>query len=252
MKFDGKVALITGASSGIGKETAIQFAKHGAKVVVTARRTKEGEETVQEIKAAGGEAIFIQADVSNEKEIEKLVNETVKKYGRLDIAFNNAAIEGHSGIMVENQTAQEYDTVFGINVKGLLLSMKYEIPAMRKTGGGSIINNSSVAGLLGFPGASVYAASKHAVIGLTKGAALEYATQNIRVNAVCPAVIETDMAERFFHDQPDLKANMAKLHPIGRIGQPVEVAEAVLFLASDGASFITGHSLPVDGGFIAQ
>ncbi len=166
--------------------------------------------------------------------------------------FNNAGIEGSQGIMVHDQTAKEYDTVFNINVKGVLLGMKHQIRAMRKTGGGAIVNNASIAGLLAIPGASVYIASKHAVNGLTKAAALEYGKENIRVNSVCPAVIETDMAERFFQDKPDLKANMGKAHPIGRIGQPEEVARAVLFLCSDDASFITGHCLPVDGGYMAQ
>ncbi len=252
MKFDGKVALITGASSGIGKETALLFAKHGAKVVAAARRREEGEATVKEIIAAGGEAIFVQTDVSDEKQIEKLVDETVKTFGRLDYAFNNAGIEGHPGIMVHDQTEQEFDTVFDINVKGVLLSMKHQIRAMQKNGGGAIVNNSSVAGLLGMPGASVYIASKHAVNGLTKAAAVEYASQNIRINAVCPAVIQTDMVDRFFGGKPEIKEAMTKAHPIGRIGQPKEIAEAVLFLCSDGASFIVGHCLPVDGGYTVQ
>ena len=252
MKFDGKVALVTGASSGIGKETALLFAKHGAKVVAAARRKEEGEATVREIIANGGEAIFVQTDVADEKQIEKLISETLKKYGRLDMAFNNAGVEGTMGKPLHEQDDKNYDTIFNINVKGVLWSMKHQILAMRKTGGGSIVNNSSVAGLLSFPGASVYVASKHAVNGLTKSAALEYGTENIRVNAVCPAVIETDMSERAFKDQPELKAAMAKAHPIGRVGQPREIAEAVLFLCSDGASFITGHCLPIDGGYTVQ
>ncbi len=252
MKFDGKVALITGASSGIGKETALLFAKHGVKVVAAARRKEEGEATVKEIKSNGGEAIFVQTDVSDEKQVERLISETLKEYGRLDIAFNNAGVEGKMGMPLHEQTDQNYDTIFNINVKGVLVSMKHQILAMRKTGGGSIVNNSSAAGLVAFPGASVYVASKHAVNGLTKAAAIEYGTENIRVNAVCPAVIETDMSERAFKNQPELKETMAKMHPIGRVGQPREIAEAVLFLCSDGASFITGHCLPIDGGYTIQ
>lgn len=252
MKFDGKVALITGASSGMGKAAAILFAQHGAKVALAARRDKEGEDTVKAIKAAGGEAIFVQTDVADEKQIEKLVDETLKKYGRLDYAFNNAGIEGDQGVMIHDKTEKEFDAVFNINVKGVLFCMKHEIRAMRKTGGGAIVNNSSVAGLIAIPAASIYIASKHAVNGLTKAAAVEYGTENIRVNAVCPAVIQTDMIDRFFKDKPELKASMNKAHPIGRIGQAEEVAKTVLFLCSDAASFITGQCLPVDGGYTAQ
>jgi NAD(P)-dependent dehydrogenase (short-subunit alcohol dehydrogenase family) len=252
MKFDGKVALVSGASSGIGKEAAVQFAKHGAKVVCAARRKEEGEATVKKIKDAGGEAIFVQTDVADEKQIERLVQETLKKYGRLDYAFNNAGVEGKVGIMVQDQSAEEFDTVFDINVKGVLLSMKHEIRAMSKNGGGSIVNNSSIAGMVGMPGASVYIASKHAVNGLTKAAAVEYAKQKIRINAVCPAAIKTDMFDRFFDGKAELEKTMEQAHPLGRIGEAKEVAEAVLFLCSDGASFITGQCLPVDGGYTAQ
>lgn len=252
MNFDGKVALVTGASSGIGREAALQFARHGAKVVCAARRKNEGEVTVNEIKAQGGEAIFVQTDVSDEKQIERLVAETLKQYGRLDCAFNNAGIEGKVGVMVHEQTGEGYDTVFDINVKGVLLSMKHEIRAMSKNGGGAIVNNSSIAGQIGMPGASVYIASKHAVNGLTKSAAVEYAKEKIRVNAVCPAAIQTDMLDRFLGDNEEFKQGMTAAHPVGRIGEAKEVAAAVLFLCSDGASFITGHCLPVDGGYTVQ
>lgn len=250
MHFKDKVVLITGASSGIGKETAILFAEHGAKVVLAARREEEGEAVLKEIKKAGGEGIFVKTDVSDEKQIEKLIDDTLKKYGRLDIAFNNAGIEGLPGVFIHDQTAKEYDTVFNINVKGVLLCMKHEVRAMKKSGGGAIVNTSSIAGQIGMPGASVYVASKHAVNGLTKVAAVEYAQENIRVNAVSPAAIQTDMLDRFFGDNPDFKDKVVQAHPLGRVGQPKEVAQAVLFLCSDEASFITGHCLPVDGGYL--
>jgi NAD(P)-dependent dehydrogenase (short-subunit alcohol dehydrogenase family) len=249
--FSGKAALVTGGTSGIGKATAIAFAKAGAKVVLSGRREKEGLAVVEEIKKTGGIAHFIQADVAKEADVKRLVEQTVAKFGRLDIAFNNAGVEW-KGPLVE-ATEADYRRIFDINVWGVLASMKHEIPAMLKTGGGAIVNTSSVAGHIGLAGASVYIASKHAVEGLTKTAALEFGRQGIRVTAVAPAGIDTDMADRFTGgaDSEEKKA-FGEMHPVGRIGRSEEVASAVLYLASDDAKFTTGISLPVDGGWLAQ
>jgi NAD(P)-dependent dehydrogenase (short-subunit alcohol dehydrogenase family) len=249
--FNGKVALVTGGTSGIGKVTALAFAKAGAKVVISGRREKEGLAVVGEITKAGGTAHFVAADVSKEADVKRLVEQTVAKFGRLDIAFNNAGVES-TGPLTE-VTEANYRQVFDINVWGVMTSMKYEIPAMLKTGGGAIVNTSSVAGHIGMPGVSVYIASKHAVEGLTKTAALEFARQGIRVNAVAPAAIATDMFDRFTGgaNSPQAKA-FAEQHPVGRVGTAEEVASAVLYLSSDAASFITGVSLLVDGGMVAK
>ncbi len=249
--FKEKVALVTGGTSGIGRASAVAFAREGAKIVVTGRREREGQETVDLITKAGGKAIFIKTDVAKERDVKAMVEETVKTYGRLDYAFNNAGIEGNIAPLVE-QSIDNYEAVLGINVKGVFLSMKYEIPEMLKTGGGAIVNMSSVGGLIGFPGISLYIASKHAVLGLTKSAALEHAKSGIRINAVCPAAIETDMVDRFVGKEGEHRQQLAGMHPIGRMGKPEEIASAVLYLCSDGASFITGQSLTVDGGFTAQ
>lgn len=249
--FQNKVVLITGATSGIGKVSALAFAKAGAKVVVSGRREAEGQAVVSEIKAAGGEATFVKADVAVEADVEALVAKTVATYGRLDVAFNNAGVELTGAIV--DATEADYRRVFDINVWGVITSMKHEIPVMLKQGSGVIINTSSAAGHVGMAGASVYVASKHAVEGLTKAAALEYAKQGIRINAVAPAAIETDMVTRFTGGGSEEALNyMHSLHPVGRMGRSEEIANPVLFLASDAASFITGASLNVDGGFLAQ
>jgi NAD(P)-dependent dehydrogenase (short-subunit alcohol dehydrogenase family) len=248
--FTNKVVLITGGTSGIGKTTAIAFAKAGAKVVLSGRRAQEGEAVAGEIKAAGGTARFVKADVAVEADVKNLVEQTVAAFGRLDIAFNNAGVEWMKPLT--EATEAEYRHVFDINVWGVISSLKYEIPAMLKTGGGAIVNTSSVAGHIGLAGASIYIASKHAVEGITKAAALEFGKQGIRVNAVAPAVIETDMVDRFAGKEGPMREYLASLHPIGRVGQTREVADAVLFLCSDGASFITGESLKVDGALTAQ
>jgi NAD(P)-dependent dehydrogenase (short-subunit alcohol dehydrogenase family) len=250
-EFDGKVALVTGGGSGIGRATAIAFAREGAKVVIGNRNTQRGEETVSMIRDAGGTASFKRTDVLVAAEIEALVDHAMKTHGRLDVAFNNAGIEGDVRPLVE-QTEANYDAVMNINVKGVWLSMKYEIPRMLKQGGGAIVNCSSVAGLVGFPGLAIYIASKHAVIGLTKTAALEYSAQGIRINAVNPAVIDTEMVDRLAAGIGTKKEDLAPLHPIGRLGRVEEIADAVLWLCSSKASFVTGHSLIVDGGFTAR
>ena len=248
-ELEKKVALITGGTTGIGRDTAVLFAKAGAKVVFSGRREVEGNETLNLVRAAGGDGHFIKSDVSKSADVESLVQKTIEKYGRLDVAVNNAGIEGVWAPLVE-QTEENWDQVQNINLKGVWLSMKYEILQMLKQGGGgAIVNMSSVAGLIGAAGAGVYVASKHGVLGLTKSAAIEYAAPGIRVNAVCPAVIETPMAERAF-EEPEVNKRMLSLHPLGRFGKPMEVAEAVLCLCSDESSFTTGQYLGINGGLL--
>jgi NAD(P)-dependent dehydrogenase (short-subunit alcohol dehydrogenase family) len=249
-EFEGKVALVTGGGSGIGRATALAFARVGAKVVIADRNVQRGEETISMIRGTGGTASFRRTDVSVPVEIEALVDYTMTMYGRLDLAFNNAGIEGDVKPLVD-QTEANFDAVMDINVKGVWLSMKYEIPRMLEQGGGAIVNSSSVAGVVGFPGIGIYAASKHAVVGLTKTAALEYSALGIRINAVNPAAIDTEMIDRLANGMNTKKDDLSTFHPISRIGRVEEVAEAVLWLCSSKASFVTGHSLIVDGGFTA-
>jgi len=245
--LEGKVALITGGTTGIGRDTAALFSKEGAKVVFTGRREAEGNETLSLVRAAGGDGLFLKSDVSKASDVQSIVQKTIEKHGRLDFAFNNAGVEGVWVPLVE-QTEENWDYVHNINLKGLWLCLKYEIQQMIKQGGGgAIVNMSSVAGVRGFPGAGVYVASKHGVLGLTKVAALEYAAAGIRVNAVCPAVIETPMADRAFAD-PEMNKRVLAQHPLGRFGKPVEVAEAVLWLCSAKSSFTTGQYIAIDGG----
>jgi NAD(P)-dependent dehydrogenase (short-subunit alcohol dehydrogenase family) len=251
-EFEGKVALITGGGSGIGRATAVAFAREGAQVVIGNRNVERGDETVAIIRKEGGTASFKRTDVLVAADIEALVEHAVKMCGRLDIAFNNAGIEGEVKSTIIDHTEANFDAVMGVNVKGVWLSMKYEIPQMLKTGGGAIVNCSSVAGVIGFPGIGIYSASKHAVVGLTKAAALEYSSRGIRVNAVNPAVIDTEMVDRLAHGMNVKKHDLTTFHPIGRLGRVEEVAEAVLWLCSSKASFVTGHSLMVDGAFTAR
>jgi NAD(P)-dependent dehydrogenase (short-subunit alcohol dehydrogenase family) len=250
MALQSKVVLVTGGTSGIGREAAVLFAKAGAKVVVAGRREAEGNETVELVRAASGDALFVKTDVSKASEVETLVKKAVEKFGRLDAAFNNAGIEG-VWVPIISQSERDWDRTIEINLKGVWLCLKYEIRQMLKQGGGgSIVNMSSIAGLMGSAGAAAYGASKHGVIGLTKAAALENARSGIRVNAVCPAVIETPMGERLF-GAPEMKKYALSLHPIGRLGTPGDVANAVVWMCSDSASFMTGQSLVLDGGFLA-
>lgn len=248
---DGKVAIVTGGGSGIGRATALAFAREGAKVVVADVVVAGGEQTVRLIKAAGGEAIFVKTDVAKGAEVEALVTKTIATYGRLDCAFNNAGIEGQLTSTVEASEAN-WDRVIDINLKGVWLCMKHEIAQMLTQGGGAIVNTASAAGLIGIAGGSAYVASKHGVNGLTKTAALEYAKQGIRVNAVCPGVIRTPMVERGMVSNPQMMEAMVAVEPIGRLGKPEEIAEAVVWLCSDAASFVTGLPMAVDGGWTAQ
>ena len=250
-EFQGKVALVTGGTSGIGRAAAVAYAREGARVVVAGRRAAEGEETVRLLRAQGGEGMFVTTDVSKAAQVKELVEQTMHLFGRLDFAFNNAGIEQEPTPLLE-QTEETYDRVMDINVKGVWLSMKYEIPAMLQTGGGAIVNTSSGLGVIAMPGIEIYVASKHAVVGLTKSAALEFGKQGIRVNAILPAVIDTEMFDRFAGEKPEFRAQMSAMHPIGRIGKPEDMAEAAIWLSSSKASFVTGHSLIVDGGYTAQ
>ncbi|MGA7381413.1 MAG: SDR family oxidoreductase [Terriglobales bacterium] len=249
-ELSGKVAIVTGGTSGIGRDTSILFAKAGAKVVVAGRRESEGKQTLEMVRAAGGEGLFVKTDVSQAAQVEALVEHTVQKFGRLDVAFNNAGIEGAIASIAEQPEA-EWDRTIAINLKGVWLCLKYQIQQMLKQGsGGAIVNMASVAGLMGAAGFATYCASKHGVIGLTKSAALENVQHGIRVNVVCPSVIETPMGERLF-GEAEVRTHMNSQHPMGRYGEPGEVSSAVLWMCSDGASYMTGQSLVIDGGFLA-
>ncbi|CAD5110093.1 SDR family oxidoreductase [Zestomonas carbonaria] len=250
MTFSGQVALVTGAAAGIGRATALAFAAEGLKVAVADLDAQGGEGTAELIRAAGGEAVFIRCDVTKDAEVKALLDRVINTYGRLDYAFNNAGIEIEKGSLAEGSEA-EFDAIMGVNVKGVWLCMKHQIPLMLNQGGGAIVNTASVAGLGAAPRMSIYAASKHAVLGLTKSAAIEYAKKGIRVNAICPAVIDTDMFRRACETDPKKADYVAALHPIGRIGKVEEISAAVLYLCSDGASFTTGQGLVVDGGMTA-
>ncbi|WP_210713602.1 SDR family oxidoreductase [Pseudomonas sp. MWU349] len=250
MTFSGQVALVTGAANGIGQATAQAFAAQGLKVVVADLDTAGGEGTVALIRQAGGEALFVPCNVTLEADVQSLMARTIEAYGRLDYAFNNAGIEIEKGRLAEG-SMDEFDAIMGVNVKGVWLCMKYQLPLLLAQGGGAIVNTASVAGLGAAPKMSIYAASKHAVIGLTKSAAIEYAKKKIRVNAVCPAVIDTDMFRRAYEADPKKAEFAAAMHPVGRIGKVEEIASAVLYLCSDGAAFTTGHALAVDGGATA-
>jgi NAD(P)-dependent dehydrogenase (short-subunit alcohol dehydrogenase family) len=247
--FKDKVAIVTGGSFGIGRAAAIAFAERGAKVVIA--DWVEDNETLNAIKGAGGDAIFIKCDVSGDESVRTMVDKTIAQYGRLDYAFNNAGVEGISAPTHEC-TNENWDKTIGINLKGVWLCMKYEIPYMIKQGKGAIVNNASIAGLVGFVNIPAYVASKHGILGLTKNAALEYAKSGIRVNAVCPGVIKTPMIDRFTGKDKVVEKQFESMEPIGRMGQPEEVAQAVIWLCSDAASFVTAHPMAVDGGWVAQ
>ena len=247
-----KIALVTGAGSGIGRATSLVLAREGATIVVADVDAAGGEETVSAIKDMGGVGMFVHADVSRATDVEAMVEATMKTYGRLDCAYNNAGIEGYFGGRLHEYPEDTFDRLIEINVKGVWLCLKYEIPQMLKQGGGAIVNTASAAGLVGSRQMSAYVASKHAVVGLTKSAALEYAKDGIRVNAVCPGIIDTPMMDRLVEGRDEYAATIPTRQPIGRKGRPDEIAEAVAWLCSDAASLVTGLAMPVDGGFVAQ
>ena len=248
--YTNKVVLVTGGTSGIGKATALAFAEAGAKVVIAGRREKEGAEVASEINKTGGTAAFVRADVAKDTDVQKAVDFVLSTYGRLDVAFNNAGVETVGPL--DQVTEEQYRRAFDINVWGVLNSMKHEVAAMLKTGGGAIVNTSSIAGHIGLPQSSIYAATKHAVEGLTKAVAVEFAKQGIRVNSVAPGAIDTEMVDRFVGKEGDQRNWLRSLHPVGRFGASEEIAAAVLYLASNAAKFTTGASLLVDGGLTAQ
>jgi NAD(P)-dependent dehydrogenase (short-subunit alcohol dehydrogenase family) len=245
---DQKVGIVTGGSSGIGRTTAVALAKEGVKVAVADRREREGEETVLLVKEAGADGIFVKTDVVIEDDVKALVEKTVKMYGRLDYAFNNAGIAETPTPLID-QTSEVFDKIMNVNVKGVWLCMKYEIPEMIQRGTGAIVNMSSMAGVIGTPQIPIYTASKHAVLGLTKSAAQEYAKSGIRINAAAPSLVRTDM---FGSIDKQYTEPLKSMHPIGRIAEPEEIANAVVWLLSDKASFVLGHTLLVDGGLISR
>ena len=251
-EFKDKVAFVTGAGSGIGRACAIAFAKGGAKVVVTDIVTPGGEETVQMIKAAGGEAIFVLGNVAKSSDVQAVTSTILKTYGRLDYACNNAGIGGPAKI-TGDYLEEDWHAVIDVNLTGAWLCMKYELEIMQKQASGSIVNMASILGKVGFATAPAYVAAKHGLIGLTQAAALEYATQNIRVNAVCPGFIYTPLLEKAgMKIGTDMFTQISNLHPMKRMGTSEEIANAVTWLCSDAASFVTGHALMVDGGYTAQ
>jgi NAD(P)-dependent dehydrogenase (short-subunit alcohol dehydrogenase family) len=247
--FAGKVVLVTGATGGIGRATAQIFAQYGAKVVAAGRRVREGQEVVEQIKAQGGEALFVQADVTQERQVKALVETTLETYGQLDCAFNNAGTIGRGRIPFPENTEQDWEYIVNTNLKGCWYCLKQEIAVMLRQGYGTIVNNSSVAGLIGIPEGALYAATKHGIIGLTKSVALKYATSGIRVNAICPGGVETEILS---HWTPDMRKQFESQHPVQRLAQPEEIATFVAYLSSDDASFITGQAFPIDGGYLAQ
>jgi NAD(P)-dependent dehydrogenase (short-subunit alcohol dehydrogenase family) len=246
--LESKVALVTGGTSGIGRATAIAFGAAGAKVVFSGRRETEGEDTANLIRQAGADCLFVRSDVSSEADIQALVQKTIATYGKLDCAFNNAGIQGSMNPLHE-QSVEDFDKLMAINVRGLFLSMKYEIQQMLTQGSGAIVNNSSVGGLFGISGLSPYTASKHAVMGLTRAAALDYAKQGIRINAVNPGSIATERLGLFADDMGITTDDFAAMSPMGRLGQAEEISQSVVFLCSDAASYITGQPLVIDGGY---
>jgi len=250
-QFSDKVALVTGGASGLGRASAMAMAREGAKVVVSDVAVSEGEATVRLILRAGGQAIFVKADVTKTSEVEAMVQATVRAFGRLDFALNNAGIDGVRA-RTANYPEEIWHQVINLNLTGVFLCLKHELPVMVEQGSGVIINMSSVAGVTGFPGHAAYTASKHGVIGLTKTAALDYAGTGIRVNAICPAYTHTPMLDRMLEHKPELEAKLISRVPLRRLGTAEEIAQAAIYLFSDAAAFITGHPLVMDGGIVAE
>jgi len=248
-RFANKVVLITGAATGIGHAAALLFAAEGGKLVIADVNETGAKRTVDMIKRDGGEALFVPTDVAKEADCRRMVERTIATFGRLDVAFNNAGVS-HPSKPFSEETEESFDRTIAVNLKGVFLSMKYEIPALLATGGGAIVNTSSVAGIAGEGGIAIYSASKHGVVGLTRSAAIEYAARGIRVNALCPGGTRTEMLTQWF-SEPGVEAYITGKHPIGRMAEPIEPARVALFLASDDASFVTGATFAVDGGLTA-
>lgn len=249
------MAIVTGGNSGIGHAAALALARAGARIVVAARREPEGAAVVAEIEAAGGGAVFVRTDVAKEADVELMVETALRSYGRLDIAFNNAGTDSMGGVSTSTTVTQleeaDWDRILDVNLKGVWLSMKHELRPMLEAGAGSIVNTSSIAGLAGLRNSTAYTASKHGVVGLTKAAALEVAGRGVRVNAICPGPVQTPLLDRVFDAQPERRAAYVAAEPMGRIAAPREVADVVVFLCSDAASYVTGAAVPVDGGWAA-